>query len=489
MLNRRQFLALGVTVGGAAALPFSQLIPADANEAEPIHKGYHLGKRTSGTGVRPAVTAFTEQMPVPPTVQAAQSAGGMDIYMIPIRASTAEFIPGKQTPVLTYAGSFVGPTIRAKTGRPVKVVYANQLDQPANVHLHGGHVPAASDGHPMDVIQPGQTRVYDYPNLQQGATLWYHDHSHHTEAEHVYRGLHGFYLIEDEAEQGLGLPSGQYDVPIMLRDAEFDKDGGLIFFDDPANRTTILANGKIQPFFPVAARKYRIRLLNASNEHVFQLNLGGQEMVQIASDIGLLPAPVPLTELVLASAQRAEIVIDFSRFAVGTKVVLSNGSEPVLRFDVVRKALDLSRLPATLRPLPPLPTATAEREVAMSFDLSSSSPVGLVNGKPYDPNRVDFQIKRGTTEIWNVINADNVEGVDIDHTFHMHMTHFRVLDRDGGKPPLPQDAGLKDTVRVPPRSRVRVQASFPDYLGKYVYHCHYLEHSSLGMMAQMEIVP
>ncbi|WP_406317528.1 multicopper oxidase domain-containing protein [Streptosporangium sp. NBC_01639] len=486
MLNRRRLLVLGATLGGATALPFTRLIPVDAEDRDPIHNPHRIGQPAAGTGVRPTVTAFTEQMPVPPVLQPVQSASGVDVYKIAIQASTAELLPGLKTPVLTYGGSLVGPTIRARTGRPVKVTYVNQLTEQANVHLHGGHVPAASDGHPMDVIQPGQSRVYDYPNRQQGATLWYHDHSHHTEAEHVYRGLHGFYLIDDPAENRLALPQGKYDVPIMLRDAQFDQDGGLVFFDDPANRTTILANGKIQPYFPVAARKYRFRLLNAANEHVFRLNLGGKEMVQIASDSGLLPAPVPLTELVLSSAERAEIVIDFARYPVGTKLVLSNGSDPVLRFDVVRPAIDLSRLPGTLRPLPALPAATIERDVAMSFDLAGTGPVGLVNGKPYDPNRIDFQIKRGTTEIWNITNADTIPGVQ--HTFHLHMTNFRVLERDGGKP-LPQDAGLKDTVHVSENGKMRVQATFADHLGTYVYHCHFLEHSSLGMMAQMEIVP
>ncbi len=465
-------------------LPFTKLTPVGAKEGEPLHQGYHLGARTAATGVRPAVTPFSVRMPVPPVLQPAQSAYGTDIYKMVIKPAEVEIVPGLRTPVLTYGGSFVGPTIRAKSGRAVKIVYGNRLDMPANVHLHGGHVPPGSDGHPMDVIQPGEARLYDYPNTQQGATLWYHDHSHHMEAEHVYRGMHGFYLIDDDSERSLRLPQGAYDVPIMLRDSEFDETGGLIFFDDPANRTTILANGKIQPYFPVAARKYRFRLLNASNEHVFRLNLGGQEMMKIASDGGLLPAPVPVTELVLASAERTEIVVDFSRHPVGEQLILFNGSDPVLRFDVTREAADDSWLPDVLRPLPALPVAPVEREVAMSFDLSGTDPVGLVNGRPFDPGRVDFQIRRGTTEIWHVRNADTIT---IDHTFHMHLAQFQVLDRNGG-PPLPQDAGLKDTVHVPPGGSLRIQATFGDYLGRYVYHCHYLEHSSIGMMAQMEII-
>lgn len=465
-------------------LPFTKLTPVGAKDGELLHKGYHVGSRTVGAVVRPSLVPFSTQMPVPPVLQPVQSIAGVDIYKVPIKAATAEILPGVATPVLTYGGRFIAPTIRAKTGRRVKIMYQNQLDVPANVHLHGGHVPASSDGHPMDVIQPGQARVYDYPNTQQGATLWYHDHSHHMEAEHVYRGLHGFYLIEDDAERSLGLPSGAYDVPIMLRDSQFDANGELIFFDDPANRTTILANGKVQPYFPVAARKYRFRLLNASNEHVFRLQLGGEQMTKIASDGGLLPAPVTVTELALASAERAEVVIDFARYPAGTKLILSNGTDPVLRFDVGGQAADPSRVPAQLRALPALPVATVTRDVAMSFDLTAD-PIGLVNDKPFDPNRVDFQIRRNSTEIWNVVNADTLP---IDHTFHMHLVQFRVLERDGG-PPLPQDAGLKDTVHVPPGTRLKLQATFSDYLGKYVYHCHYLEHSSIGMMGQMEIIP
>ncbi|MFC4533710.1 multicopper oxidase family protein [Sphaerisporangium dianthi] len=486
MLNRRRLLAAGAGVGGVMLLPFTGLTPVGAKDVKaPAQKPRRFGARGTATGVRPAVAPFSVRMPVPQVLEPAHRTSTADVYKMVIKPAEAEIIPGVRTPVLTYGGQFVGPTIRARTGRAVKIVYGNRLDTPANVHLHGGHVPPVSDGHPMDVIQPGEARLYDYPNTQQGATLWYHDHSHQMEAEHVFRGLHGFYLIDDEAEKSLRLPTGAYDVPIMLRDIEFDANGELIFFDDPANRTTILANGKIQPYFPVAARKYRFRLLNASNEHVFQLNLGGREMMKIASDGGLLPAPVPSTELVLASAERAEIVVDFARYPVGSQLVLSNGSTPILRFDVTRTASDDSRLPDVLRPLPALPAATVVRDVAMSFDLSGAIPVGMVNNRPFDPARADFQVKRGATEIWRVTNADTI---GVDHTFHMHLEQFRVLDRNGA-PPLPQDAGLKDTVHLPANGSVRIQVTFTDYVGRYVYHCHYLEHSSIGMMAQMEITP
>ncbi|GAA3071581.1 multicopper oxidase family protein [Streptosporangium carneum] len=500
MLNRRRLLTLGGltlggALGGAVLLQTGRDTPAIANQSGLPGHGAHHGAGAAGTGVKAAPAAaraaapFSVQMPVPPVLRPTRSFPGVDVYQLALRPANAEILPGVNTPVLTYGGQFVGPTIRARTGRRVKITYANQLDRPTNVHLHGGHVPASSDGHPMDLIQPGQSQLYEYPNRQQGATLWYHDHAHHLEAEHVYRGLHGFYLIDDDAEKSLCLPSGQYDVPIMLRNALFDANGNLVSDTDPAERTTIIANGKVQPYFQVAARKYRFRLLNSATEGIFRLSLGdGTPLTQIASDGGLLPAPVSRNDLRITSGERVDVVVDFSRYPVGTQVFLNHTTGPVLRFDVVRQAPDNSRVPAQLRALPALPAATVVREVSLGTDFSGGGPipVGVVSGKPFDPERVDIQIKRGTTEIWNVTNADGE--YNFTHNFHMHLVQFRVLGRNGG-PPTADDAGRKDTLIIPPGESVRVQATFSDYVGRYVYHCHFLEHSAIGMMAQMEIVP
>jgi spore coat protein A, manganese oxidase len=440
--------------------------------------------RVAPAGSARAAAPFSVRMPVPSVLQPVATTSTTDVYRMDIKPATVEIIPGLRTEVLTFGGQFPGPTIRARTGRRVAITCTNRIGEPANVHLHGGHVTPSNDGHPMDVIANGASRLYDYPNRQQGATLWYHDHSHHTEDQHVYRGLQGFYLIDDPSEATLGLPTGAYDVPIVLGDALIGTDGTLIY-DTPDTRTTLMANGKQQPYFPVAARKYRFRLLNGATERIFRLNLGGEVMTQIGTDGGLLPAPVLHTELLLSSAERADLVIDFSRYPVGTQLVLADTSGPLLRFDVTRTASDNSKLPDELRPLPTLRTAAVERDIALTFDVSGT-PTGLVNGKPFDPNRVDFQVKRGSTEIWRIYNGDGQ--FNADHNFHLHLEQFRVLDRDGN-PPWASDAGRKDTVAIPPDTSVRIQTTFTDYLGKYVYHCHFLGHSSVGMMAQMEIVP
>ncbi|GAA2409348.1 multicopper oxidase family protein [Streptomyces glaucosporus] len=498
MLDRRVLLGLGgaVAAGGILAWPIREAGRATAETAgavpaAPSHHGAgHMRRMARGAmaSSRQAAEPFSVRMPVPAVARPVGRTEDADLYRIDMRPSQVEILPGKTTPALTYGGTFVGPTIRATAGRKVRIAYANRLGRPANVHLHGGHVPPESDGYPMDLIADGASRTLDYPNRQDGATLWYHDHTHHMEAEHVYRGMHGFYLIESPEERRLGLPRGRYDVPIMLRDAHFDADGGLILdVEHPEARSTLLANGRPQPYFPVAARKYRFRLLNSSIYKIFELDLGGAEMVQIASDGGLLPEPVPRTTLTLAPAERAEIVVDFSRHNVGDKLVLSDAGKPVVRFDVTHRADDPSRIPDRLRTLPPLPAPRETRRLKLA--VAPSKMAYAINDLTWDPDRIDARVKEGTSEIWEIYNADTVDSEfgGIDHTFHLHLVQFRVLDRDG-KPPLPGESGFKDTVLVRPGERVRIQATFDGWQGKYVYHCHMQEHNVAGMMAQLEIV-
>ncbi|MEU1969595.1 multicopper oxidase family protein [Micromonospora sediminicola] len=489
MLERRHLLAIG-TLAAAGGTLGVKAWPASAEKPAKAAANHHHnhGSRTTDI-VDPGVPPFSIRMPVPRVLRPVQQRADADVYELELKPANVEILPGVRTAALTYGGDFVGPTIKAKVGRKVLVKYRNRLDHPANAHLHGGHVPADSDGYPLDVISPGASRLYTYPNNQPGTTLWYHDHTHHMEAEHVYRGLHGFYLIEDPREYKLNLPCGEFDVPLMIRDAAFDEAGQLVFdaYSDPySTRLTTLANGRPQPYFPVGNRRYRFRILNASNHRSFTFRLGGVEMLQIGSDGGLLPAPVSRTELLLSPAERADVVIDFGKHPIGTKLVLDSELGPIVRFDVTRRVREDSQVPAVLATLPALPPATKERQVTLG--LSPDQQWFWIDGKPFDENRVDITVKRGTTEIWKITNVDDVFG-GIEHNFHLHLVRFRVLDRDGA-PPLPGESGWKDTVVIPAGTSVRVQATFGDYTGKYVYHCHLMEHSSVfQMMAQMEIVP
>ncbi|GAA0547214.1 multicopper oxidase family protein [Actinomadura livida] len=492
MLDRRKILTIGGVAGAASVMPLARLAHGDSTEngvrnaTSHHHHGGKVTTRSVAANAAPPLDPFSVPMPVPQVLRPSYRTSKLDQYVLDIQPANVEIFPGFKTAALTYGGTFVGPTILATEGRAIQIKYRNRLKEDANVHLHGGHNPASSDGHPMDVIPAGGSKVYTYPNRQPGATLWYHDHVHHLEAEHVFRGLHGFYLLKGYDEARLNLPSGEYDVPIMLRYGKFDEDGQILFspYDDVSTRTTFLVNGRPQPYFKVAARRYRFRLLNASNHGDFKVNLGGREMVQIASDGGLLPAPVSRKEVLITPGERAEVVVDFSDVPVGSSVVLESEWGPVMRFDVDRRGFDTGGPPAVLRPNPTLPKPTVEREIRMQ--LSDDQQVFWINGKPFDPDRVDVRIKRGTTEVWRIYNDDSDWG--IDHNFHLHMVRFRVLDRDGA-PPWPGESGLKDTVSVPPGTSVRVQATFGEHLGRFVYHCHMMEHSGpFQMMAQMEIV-
>lgn len=476
-------MALGGAVGGAVLF---RSTGHALTGAEPALNLSHHKTPALLTGRQAEIgTPFSVRMPVPPVLEPVARRHGVDYYRLPIRQAMAELLPGVQTPVLGFGGQFVGPTIRTRVGRKVRVAFRNQLaDTHSNVHLHGGHVAPEHDGHPMAVIEPGRERQYEYPNNQEATTLWYHDHSHHTEAEHVYRGLHGFYLITDEDEEQLRLPEGQYDIPIMMCDARFDENGEMIFSPFDFDRPVILVNGRPQPYFPVHARKYRFRLLNASTHRVLTLNLGGVPITQIGSDGGLLPAPVQLTELTLGPAERADVVIDFGSCRPGDQLVLADLIGPVLRFDVTRRVHDHSRVPSRLRHMPPLARPSNARELTLSTDFVNI--LSLIDGKLFDATRVDARIRHGATETWKINNVDTDFG-GVNHTFHLHLVQFRVLDRDG-VPAGPAEAGWKDTVLIRPGRSVRVQATFRGFTGRYVYHCHMLEHSSFGMMAQMEIV-
>ncbi|MFB6614046.1 multicopper oxidase family protein [Streptomyces sp. NPDC085524] len=481
MVTRRSVLGGAIGAAGAGLLTTGGLAPllnagsAQATEAVTV----------------PA--PFTVKMPTLPVLSPYNVLGGQDTYAVTIKEVTREIIPGVQTKVLTYNGNFPGPVLRARSGRPVSIRHRNSLTMPVSVHLHGGSVSPENDGGPMDTFGPGTSRTYTYPNQQPGAALWFHDHAHHMESEHVFRGLSGMYLLSDETERALPLPAGQYEVPIALRDARFDEAGQLVYqMDDVFGRTTILANGRPSPYFEVAARKYRFRLLNSSNMRFFQLRLSdGGQMIQIGTDGGLLERPFTTDTVGLSPAERADVVIDFSRYPVGTKIVLENTLGPgtpdqvgkVLRFDVVRTAADPSRVPDALRTLPALRTATVQRNIVLSMDEDGrEEPRGLMDGQEWDYQRIDQTIAHGTSEIWTVTNANKI----IPHNFHMHLVQFRVLERNGA-PVAPAEAGLKDTVRLFPGETVKLHATFDTYRGTYVYHCHLLDHSAMGMMANFRV--
>jgi spore coat protein A len=474
MLNRRDMIKLAAVGGAASILPFEEMVTA----AEPA----------------PPATSrpFVATMPIPP-VLAPSADAYCDRYEITMKRGQVELIPGLTSTVYGYNGLFPGPTILARQGRPVRIRQVNELAVPTGVHLHGGKVPAAHDGHPTATIAPGASRVYEYPNNQPAAPLWYHDHAHMIEGDNVYSGLHASYLVTDLREQLLPLPRGEYDVPLQIRDARILADGTLTY-TRAQDRPHVLVNGKERPRFEVAARKYRFRVANMSVDRPFQLRFADDsEFVLIGTDGGFLAAPVTVRELLLGAGERADIVVDFSRYPVGTKLVLVNGAglatenPDVMRFDVMRPAADPSRVPTLLADVPVLPRPTVERRFVLSQDWTRGA---LINGNVYDPERVDVRTRLGTTELWTITNADPSgppPNFHLNHSFHTHLADFRILDRNG-RPPAPTELGRKDVVRIAPGDTVRIAMTWAGYPGRYVFHCHQLPHSEWGQMATIELV-
>jgi FtsP/CotA-like multicopper oxidase with cupredoxin domain len=431
---------------------------------------------------------FRRDLPRIPELQPVRRTRTRDVYDVTIREGMADVLPGFQTPIYGYEGVYPGPTIRARTGRKAVVRQHNALGFESNVHLHGGYVTAPHDGHPMDVIPAGGSFEYHYPNHQDAASLWYHDHAHGRTAHTLYYGLLAMYVLEDDLERELDLPTGDYDVPIVIADHAFNKDGSFRYAENVDlgfRGDTIVVNGAISPRMHVERRRYRLRFLNASNARSYTLRLGrGRRMTQIAGDGGLLTRPVVRRRLPLHPAERVDLVLDFRDYRPGTELVLHNedgegGAVAVMRFDVGRGGgREEFRVPRRLRPRERLPAPTASRR----WELGFGSGVWQISGREFDPGRVDAAPRHRTSERWTFVNRSPRV-----HPMHIHGFLFRVLERSSG-PAHPGDRlGWKDTVGVLPDETVTVQAWFAPYSGRYVFHCHALEHADKAMMLQLEV--
>jgi FtsP/CotA-like multicopper oxidase with cupredoxin domain len=431
---------------------------------------------------------FRRDLPRIPELLPVRSTRTADVYESTIRDGMADILPGFQTPIYGYEGIYPGPTIRARKGREVIVRQHNALGFDSNVHLHGGYVPAAHDGHPMDVIPAGGQFEYHYPNHQDAATLWYHDHAHGRTSRTLYYGLLAMYVLEDDLERELDLPTGDYDVPIVIADHAFNKDGSFRYAENVDlgfRGDTLVVNGAVSPRMAVQRRKYRLRFLNASNARSYALRLGrGRTMTQIAGDGGLLERPVKRSQISLHPAERVDLVIDFRDYRPGTELVLQNvdgegGTIAVMRFDVGRGGgTEEAHVPRRLRPLEPLPPATTSRR----WELALGTSGWQINGLSFDPSRIDVAPRRGTTERWTFVNRSNRV-----HPMHLHGFLFRVLERSSGKVQTADRLGWKDTIGLLPDETATVLAWFSPYSGKYVFHCHALEHADKAMMLQMGV--
>jgi spore coat protein A, manganese oxidase len=381
------------------------------------------------------------------------------------------------------------------------------------VHMHGAKTLPESDGYPEEWFLPGETRTYYYPNDQDAALLWYHDHALGITRLNIYAGLLGLHIVRDSIEKQLQLPDGKYEIPLVLFDRHLDANGQLRYpvSSDPSHPWIAevlgevpLVNGKIFPYLEVEPRKYRFRILNAANGRLYRVSLSDDaEMHQIGTDQGLLPNPITVTQIQLAPGERVDLVIDFAPFR-GTRIVLSDDAFPLMEFRVGASAVgDSSELPHALRSVTLIPESSAVKTRWLTLDelkKGMSATAGMLLNKTPWHMPITEKPRLGTIEIWELANL-----TDDIHPIHLHLVRFRILDRrrfdafqymttgelryrEAPTPPDPSEAGWKDTVRVNAQTVTRIIIAFEGYPGRYVWHCHNLEHEDNEMMRPYEVV-
>jgi spore coat protein A len=541
MLNRRDWIRM--IAGGGASL----LGPA----------------RPAGA---PKLAPYVDRLPVPPIRRPSPQPDALAIVRMRECAQKAHRdLP--PTRLWGYDAMWPGPTFEVRTGQRVRVKWINELptkhflpiDRTIHgadalapevrtvVHVHGARTwpdsdgyPEAwstSDGHAGPYFSPEPSR---YPNDQPAATLWYHDHAIGITRLNIYAGLSGLYLIRDDQEDALNLPRGRFEIPLIIQDRTFNADGSLQyptaedgthpvwvqeFFGD-----TSCVNGKVTPFLEVEPRRYRFRLLNASNSRVYHLKLSRADappFQQIGTDNGLLPRPLTLRRLLVSPGERLDLIIDFSGFGRASLDLVNDAPAPypsgqgmvpaeVMRFTVTRPLSrgDTSALPGTLIPFAALDATQAVRERILAVTeivrpADGYTVMGLLGQRHWDDAITEDPVA-GATEIWSFANTTG----DV-HPIHVHLVRFQVLNRqpfdvrgylETGRlvltgNPLPPESNerpaWKDTVKAYPGYVTRVIQRFELPAGasvrsgdafRYVWHCHMLEHEDNEMMRPYHVV-
>ena len=489
-----------------------------------------------------SLTPYVDPLPIPAVARpdgtrpSPENAGvQLPWYRVSLRESRVRVhrdLP--PTRMWTIGGSFPGTTIETQSGRGVVVDWVNQLptrhflpidhtlegagpgvpEGRAVIHLHGGRTPPGSDGYPENWTVPGQTQTCFYPCRQHAALLFCHDHSMGINRLNIYAGMQAFFVVRDPREDALKLPSGAYEIPLMLADRLLARDGQLIYPVSPNPQrpwipevfgNAILVNGKLLPYCNVEPRKYRLRLMNGSNGRFYRVSLkGNPDLHVIANDQGLLPAPVAARRVPLAPAERADVVVDFAPMA-GSSIRLVSDSFELMEFRVARTgAPDTSELPAVLHTPAEQPReadAVRTRRLTLNerLDDVQRSMGMLLNNTPWkDP--VTEKPTLNTTEIWELVNL-----TDDSHPIHLHLVRFQILDRRGidtfeyqstgnlryfgpAQRPEAVESGWKDTARADPGAVTRIIVPFEGYAGRYVWHCHILEHEDNEMMRPYEVL-
>ena len=459
-----------------------------------------------------AVSAFAA-LAVPSWARAPRRSIAGNPLRIPPVFSGAELVaavqpmqiwPGGTSEIWTLGGSFPAPTIRMRRGQELDLVLRNQLPVPTIVHWHGLVIPSEMDGHPMSAIEPGEEFHYRFTVDQRAGTYWYHPHPHGDTGRQVYRGMAGMFIVEDDESLSLGLPSGEFEVPLILADRMPGPNGELPYQPTQQQKlngvfgSEVLVNGTPGAYFEVEQGLYRFRLLNGSNAKIYKLAFeDGASFDLIGNEGGLLDRPYSVEFIHLAPGERADVLVDFSGRSIGSSVMLeslrfnsasapdSQGGEiAVTRFDVTRARSGNRTIPQTLATLEHLDPTAAVRTRTFELETEPLNPdPHHINGRIFEMMRIDERVNAGELEIWELKNLHIMP-----HPIHIHGVQFQVVSRNGVTGNPPRDTGWKDGVIVWSRETVEVVIRFPRHTGVFLLHCHNLEHEDDGMMLNYEIV-
>ncbi len=493
-LTRRDFLyQLGLS---GAAVSMSGLLSACSSSSAAVPTPY------SGVpDVEFALTAFPDTMQI------------FSGTKTKVWRYQGEVLKGPADAIQIIPNSYLGPILRLNRGQSVRVHFTKQLPEPSIIHWHGLHVPESADGHPRLAVDPGQKYTYDFTVADRAGTYWFHPHPHGRTGPQVYNGLAGLFIISDDEEIALDLPSNEYDLPLVIQDRAFDTKNQLIY--GATNMmgqmvgflgNEVLVNGQPDFSLSVENRPYRLRLLNGSNSRIFKLAWDNETpFTIIGTDGGLLEKPIYRDYITLAPAQRIDLWVDFSSYQIGSQLQLislsanipGGGAEfPIMSVSIDRESKSTSVLPKQLssitwRQESDAVNHSAPRDFILSMGMGM---VWNINGRTFKMEDVakDEIVQLGDLEVWRFTNAGGRGmGMTLPHPMHIHGLQFQVLDRQIDPFMMDDwstiseglvDDGWHDTVLLMPGERVRVLLKFEDFSGLYLYHCHNLEHEDMGMM-------
>jgi bilirubin oxidase len=440
-------------------------------------------------------------------------------FQLNVEQGTKTFFAGYNTPTYGVNGNFLAPTLVFTKGDIVSLHVTNNINTTTTMHWHGLHVPAQYDGGPHQIIETGATWNISFEVMNDAATYWYHPHGAGKTDLQVSKGLAGLIIVKDSNEASLELPGnyGVDDFPLIIQSKAFDILYQIAIATDLD--TVIMVNGTMNPFLDAPAQVVRFRILNGSSLRSYYFGFSNNmPFQQIATDGGLLNAPVQLTRVRLAPGERAEILVDFQAMQ-GETIFLENfGSEltdgiygaadvgngmasiPDYHLNPLNGAdyniLEINITAPTVNPVTTIPSLTNafiplnENDAAITrtflLEPQHMMPMSEMVEGPFTINGVQFSMDtinettyRNATEIWKIDNQTLIA-----HPFHIHDVQFFILDENGGIPP-PNEQGKKDMVLVMPMETASVIMKFEDYTDNvfpYMYHCHMLHHEDDGMM-------